>query len=77
MRIELEETTYSDLLPSTLNSIHEWNFALKILDFILQINYMAAKSLDTEIFNYLPLLGNDEKQTILSVIKSYKIAKTC
>ena len=32
---------------------------------------MAAKSLDKEIFNYLPLLGNDEKQTILSVIKSF------
>lgn len=32
---------------------------------------MATKSLDNEIFHYLPLLGSDEKQTILSVIKSF------
>ena len=32
---------------------------------------MAAKSIETEIYNYLPLLGNNEKQTILSVIKSF------
>ncbi len=32
---------------------------------------MAVKSLDTEIYNYLPLLGKDEKQTIISVIKSF------
>jgi len=32
---------------------------------------MPTVSLDNEIYNYLPLLGNDEKQTIISVIKSF------
>ena len=32
---------------------------------------MAAKSLDTEIQKYLPLLGNEEKKSLLGVIKSF------
>ena len=32
---------------------------------------MATARLDTEIQKYLPLLGNEEKKTLLSVIKSF------
>jgi len=32
---------------------------------------MATRSLDTQIQNYLPLLGKEEKQSILGVIKSF------
>ncbi len=32
---------------------------------------MATMSLDKEIKNYLPLLGNEEKQSLISVIKSF------
>ena len=32
---------------------------------------MATMSLDNEIKKYLPLLGSEEKQSILSVIKSF------
>ena len=30
-----------------------------------------AQALDNEILKYLPLLGNDEKKSLLSVIKSF------
>jgi len=32
---------------------------------------MTASALDTEIKKYLPLLGNEEKQSLLSVIRSF------
>ena len=32
---------------------------------------MAAKSLDVEIQKYLPLLGKEEKKSLLGVIKSF------
>jgi hypothetical protein len=32
---------------------------------------MTSKSLDTEINKFLPLLGMDEKKSILGVIKSF------
>ncbi len=32
---------------------------------------MITGALDSEIQKYLPLLGNEEKQSILSVIKSF------
>jgi hypothetical protein len=32
---------------------------------------MASVSLDTEIKKYLPLLGNEEKISLLTVIKSF------
>jgi predicted transcriptional regulator len=32
---------------------------------------MAIKSLDAEINRYLPLLGNEEKKSLLGVIKSF------
>jgi len=32
---------------------------------------MATKSLDNQILQYLPLLEKDEKQSILSVIRSF------
>ncbi len=32
---------------------------------------MTAKSLDAEINRFLPLLGMDEKKSLLSVIKSF------
>jgi len=32
---------------------------------------MATKSLDAEINKFLPLLGNDEKKSLLGVIKSF------
>ena len=32
---------------------------------------MATGALDFEIQKYLPLLGNEEKQSLLSVIKSF------
>ena len=37
---------------------------------------MAAATLDGEIKKYLPLLGNDEKQSLLTVIKSFLHLKT-
>ena len=36
---------------------------------------MATMSLDNQIKKYLPLLGNDEKQSLLSVIKSFLTLK--
>jgi hypothetical protein len=36
-----------------------------------QIYCMATKSLDNQILQYLPLLGKDEKQSLLSVIRSF------
>ena len=36
---------------------------------------MATRSLDAQIQNYLPLLGKEEKQSILSQIKSFLIKK--
>ena len=36
-----------------------------------KINVMTTKSLDAEINKFLPLLGNDEKKSILGVIKSF------
>jgi hypothetical protein len=32
---------------------------------------MTTAALDTEIQKYLPLLGNEEKQSLLGVIKSF------
>jgi len=37
---------------------------------------MAAATLDSEIKKYLPLLGNEEKQSLLTVIKSFLHLKT-
>jgi hypothetical protein len=36
---------------------------------------MATKSIDNQILQYLPLLEKDEKQSILSVIKSFMKGK--
>lgn len=36
---------------------------------------MAARSLDAEINKFLPLLGNDEKRSLLGVIKSFLLLK--
>lgn len=35
-----------------------------------------AQIIDKQIIEYLPLLGNEEKQTLLSVIKSFMNLKT-
>jgi hypothetical protein len=36
---------------------------------------MSAKSIDNQILQYLPLLGNEEKKSLLAQIKSFISAK--
>ena len=36
---------------------------------------MPVKTIDSQILNYLPLLGEEEKKSILSVIKSFLTLK--
>lgn len=36
---------------------------------------MSASTIDTEILNYLPLLGDEEKKSLLGVIKSFLTLK--
>ena len=44
---------------------------IEYLKFVYIIHIMSATSVDAEIKKYLPFLGNDEKRSLLVVIKSF------